>query len=238
MQAAAQSRASQRRARAIVGAVLWMLVLVPPTAAGVLLLSGARTRAVELFIQRHIEPRLPDTTTLPEWTLTLELEQTLVLLTVALFGVAVALSIVASIVTPTAIARRIIAPIVVAGAVVPAWFGARNVLGALRNADVEATAVGAMLLGLALAGVVLGVWIGIGSTAGGLAAVPLVAFIAVLAPLAALGMIAIAGEVANPLVSGPARAILALHWVASIGLVAAAVLGGAMLARTATYRRS
>ena len=148
------------------------------------------------------------------------------------------LSIVASIVTPTAIARRIIAPIVVAGAAVPAWFGARNVLGALRNADVEATAVGAMLLGLALAGVVLGVWIGIGSTAGGLAAVPLVAFIAVLAPLAALGMIAIAGEVANPLVSGPARAILALHWVASIGLVAAAVLGGAMLARTATYRRS
>lgn len=215
-----------------------MLVLVPPTAAGVLLLSGMRTRSVELFIQRFVEPVLPDVGALPEWTSGLELSRPILFIVVGLYGLAVVLAIIASIVTPTAIARRIIAPIIVAAAVIPAWFGARWVLDALRTADVEATAIGAMLLGLGVSCAVLGVWLGIGSTAGGLAAVPLTAFIAVVAPLAALGAVTLGPEVSNPLVSGPARAILAMHWIASIALVAAALLGGFMLARTATYRRS
>ena len=215
-----------------------MLVLVPPTAAGVLLLSGMRTRSVELFIQRFVEPRLPDIGGWPEWTAVLELSRPILLIVVGLYGLAVVLAIIASIVTPTAVARRIIAPIIVAAAVVPAWFGARWVLDALRTADVEATAIGAMLLGLGLSCTVLGVWIGIGSTAGGLGAVPLTAFIAVVVPLAALGVVTLGPEVTNPLVSGPARALLAMHWIASIALVAAALLGGLMLARTATYRRS
>jgi hypothetical protein len=215
-----------------------MLVLVPPTAAGALLLSGVRTRSLELFIQRSVEPVLPDASMLPDWSTPLELDRPILFIAMAFFAIAVVIAVAASIVTPTAIARRIIAPIVVALATVPGWFGARLVLDAQRIADVESAAVGAMLLGLALSCAVLGVWVGIGSTAGGLAAVPLTAFIGVVAPLAALGVVALGPEVSNPLVSGPARAIFAMHWIASLALAASALLGGFMLVRTATYRRT
>lgn len=226
----------RRRVRAIVGAVLWLAVIALFALVTVLVLSGLQSLALARLLAGPSQLLASSGIRLPDWVLPLLAAGPLALPPLLLLGLAVLLSVVAAAVSPTAIVRRLLAPLVVALATVPTWWGVTQVLRALQRLTAEDFALGTLLLGVGLIVAVLGAWVGLGARAGGLAAVAITAFVTVLVPLGSLGLLAISPD-RGSFLDGPGRLVFSLHWLQSVLVVGSTAIAAVLLARAATYRR-
>lgn len=226
---------ARRRGRAIAGLVMWMTCLVVVALVSVLMLLAVRSIAVADALGR-LGLGVLESGVLPRWVAELSASGVMLMPLLALLVVAVVIAVAAAIVAPVSIVRRILAPIVIAGAAAVTWIGLGQMMRGLQRFTPDDVAVGALVLAGALAIAVLGTWIGMGSRAAGLGAVPLAAFLGMLLPLVALGAIAIAPDssLTRP---GAAQTVFALHWLQVVAVVVVTALSGVLLARTATYRR-
>ena len=228
----------RRRTRAVVGDSLWLAVLAIFALVNVLAISGLWIRWISEALTWPSYLLQVNRVPLSKWFIDLTLGVGTMIVPLALLMIAVVLSIIAAAITPVSIARRILGPIVLIAALIPTWNGLASIQRGLRVAVAEEFVIGALLLALGLTIAVLAAWIGMGSRAGGLAAVPIVAFVTVLGPLVALGVLSFADEGTSFILGdGPARTVMSLHWLQSAVVVLSTALAGFLLVRSATYRR-
>ncbi len=225
----------RRRVRARIAAVLWMVMLGAVALLQIIAISAVRSLDFYRWLTTSTE-QLFRAGAYPGWLLELAGRSgTLVLSLLGLFAFIIVVAVVAAAISPTAIVRRIIAPIVAIGAVALLWVGVQSVARAYIVLQVEPLAFGALLLGLGLAVAVLSAWVGLGSRAGGLGAVVLAAFLKLLPPLIGLGAVTLGSR--DSFLDGPSAAVFGLHWLQSAVVVIATIVAGVILLRTATYRR-
>ena len=200
----------RRRVRARIAAVLWMVMLGAVALLQIIAISAVRSLDFYRWLTTSTE-QLFRAGAYPGWLLELAGRSgTLVLSLLGLFAFIIVVAVVAAAISPTAIVRRIIAPIVAIGAVALLWVGVQSVARAYIVLQVEPLAFGALLLGLGLAVAVLSAWVGLGAVT--------------------LGS-------RDSFLDGPSAAVFGLHWLQSAVVVIATIVAGVILLRTATSRR-